>query len=152
MVYESFERKIHFPRYWHFVQGIQLSPVNSPDKDQCRRALIFSLICALNKTLDDLSTGFHVWKANPSAKLSLIAISVDFLTYEDEVRFTGELPIFAPSPLNEFTGTRHISMWPPVHMSGVTQTTLVLFGSCPKLTSGSGSINPMIAVKYKLWK
>ena len=67
-------------------------------------------------TLEDLSMGFHVWKANPSAKHSLIAISVDFLTYGDEVRFTGELPIFAASPLNEFIGTPHISRWQPVHM------------------------------------
>ena len=41
-------------------------------------------------TLEDLSMGFHVWKANPSAKHSLIAISIDFLTYGDEVRFTGK--------------------------------------------------------------
>ena len=35
----------HFPRYWPFVRGIHLSPVNSPNKDQWRGALIFSLIC-----------------------------------------------------------------------------------------------------------
>ena len=34
----------HFPRYWPFVRGIQLSPVNSPHKGQWRRALMFSLI------------------------------------------------------------------------------------------------------------
>ena len=37
---------IHFPRYRPFVWGIHWSPVNSPHKGQCRRALIFSLICA----------------------------------------------------------------------------------------------------------
>ena len=36
----------HFPRYWHFVLGINRSPVNSPQKGQWRGALIFSLICA----------------------------------------------------------------------------------------------------------
>ena len=36
----------HFPRYWPFVQGSHRSPVNSPQKDQWRGALMFSLICA----------------------------------------------------------------------------------------------------------
>ena len=36
----------HFPRYWTFVRGIHRWPVNSPNKGQWRRALIFSLICA----------------------------------------------------------------------------------------------------------
>ena len=34
-----------FPRYWPFVRGIYLSPVNSPHKGQWRGALMFSLIC-----------------------------------------------------------------------------------------------------------
>ena len=37
----------HFPRYWPFVRGTHRSPVNSPHKGQWRRALMFSLICAL---------------------------------------------------------------------------------------------------------
>ena len=36
----------HFPRYWPFVRGIHLSPVNSPHKGQWRGALMFTLICA----------------------------------------------------------------------------------------------------------
>ena len=36
----------HFPCYWPFVWGIQRLLVNSPDKGQWRRALMFSLICA----------------------------------------------------------------------------------------------------------
>ena len=36
----------HFPRYWPFVRGIHLSPVNSPQKGQWRGALMPSLICA----------------------------------------------------------------------------------------------------------
>ena len=39
----------HFLRYLLFVRVIHRSPVNSPHKGQYRRALIFSLICALNK-------------------------------------------------------------------------------------------------------
>ena len=36
----------HFSRYWHFMQVIHRSPVNSPHKGQSRGALMFSLICA----------------------------------------------------------------------------------------------------------
>ena len=36
----------HFPRYWPYVRGIHRWPVNSPHKDQWRRTLMFSLICA----------------------------------------------------------------------------------------------------------
>ena len=37
----------HFLRYWPFVRGIHRywSPVNSLHKGQCRRALMFSMIC-----------------------------------------------------------------------------------------------------------
>ena len=38
-------------RYWPFVRGIHRSPMNSPLKGQWRGALMFSLICALNKRL-----------------------------------------------------------------------------------------------------
>ena len=38
-----------FPRYWPFVRGIPRSPVNSPHKDQWRRALMLSLICSWRK-------------------------------------------------------------------------------------------------------
>ena len=41
----------HFPRYWHFTRGILRSPVKSPHKGQWRGALMFSLICPLNKRL-----------------------------------------------------------------------------------------------------
>ena len=36
----------HFPRYLPFVRGIHWSPVDSPNKGQCRGALMFSLIWA----------------------------------------------------------------------------------------------------------
>ena len=38
-----------FRAYWPFVRGIHRSPTNSPHKGQRRGALMFSLICALNK-------------------------------------------------------------------------------------------------------
>ena len=58
---------IHFPRYWPFVRGIHRSPVNSPHKGQWRRALKFSLICALNKRLSKQSWGW--WFETPSHSL-----------------------------------------------------------------------------------
>ena len=48
----------HFPRYWPFVRGIHRSPVNSLHKGQWRGALMFSLICALNKRLSKQSWGW----------------------------------------------------------------------------------------------
>ena len=36
----------HLPRHWPFVRGNHRSPVNSPHKDQWRRALMFPLIFA----------------------------------------------------------------------------------------------------------
>ena len=36
----------HFPCYWPFVKGIHRWPVDSPNKDQVRGALMLSLICA----------------------------------------------------------------------------------------------------------
>ena len=41
----------HFPRYWPVVRRIHRSPLNSPHKAHWRRALMFSLICALNNRL-----------------------------------------------------------------------------------------------------
>ena len=45
----------HFPRYWPFVWGIRRSSVKCPHKCQRRGALMFSLICALNKRLSKQS-------------------------------------------------------------------------------------------------
>ena len=36
----------HFPCHWPSVRGTHRSPVNSPDKGQWHRALMFSFICA----------------------------------------------------------------------------------------------------------
>ena len=56
-----------FPRYWPFVWGIHLSPVNSPYKGQWRGALMFSVICALNKRLSKQLWGW--WFETPSRPL-----------------------------------------------------------------------------------
>ena len=48
----------HFPLYWPFVWGIHRSPVISHHKGQWRGALMFSLICALNKQLSEHSWGW----------------------------------------------------------------------------------------------
>ena len=45
----------HIPRYWPFVWIIHRSPMNSQHKDQWRGALMFSLICPLNKWLSKQS-------------------------------------------------------------------------------------------------
>ena len=48
----------HFPRYWPFVRGIHQSPVNSPHKCKCRRALMISLICAkINSWVNNQDAG-----------------------------------------------------------------------------------------------
>ena len=57
----------HFPRYWPLVRGIHRWPVNSPHKGQWRRALMFSLICALNKRLSKQSWGW--WVGTPTRSL-----------------------------------------------------------------------------------
>ena len=44
--HDGFIKWKHFPRYWPFVRGIHLWPVNSPRKGQWRGDLVFSLICA----------------------------------------------------------------------------------------------------------
>ena len=57
----------HFLRYWPFVRGIHKSPVNSLHKGQWRGALMFSLICALNKRLSKQEWGW--WFEMPSRSL-----------------------------------------------------------------------------------
>ena len=57
-IHDDFIKWKHFPRYWPFVRGIYRSPVNSPPKGQWRIALVFSLICSLNKRLSKQSWGW----------------------------------------------------------------------------------------------
>ena len=54
----------HFPRYWPFVRGIHRSPVNSPEKGQWHRALMFFFYVRLNKWLSKQSLGW--WFETPS--------------------------------------------------------------------------------------
>ena len=73
--YDTFDTKTHddvikckhFPRYWPFVWKIHRSPVNSLHKYNWRRALMFSLICALNKRLSKQSWDW--WFETPSCPL-----------------------------------------------------------------------------------
>ena len=60
------ERK-YFPRHWPFMRGIHRSPVNCPRKAQWRGALIFSLICSLNKRLSKQRWGW--WLETPLRSL-----------------------------------------------------------------------------------
>ena len=59
----------HFPRYWPFVWGIHRSPVNFPHKGQWGGALMFSLICALDKRLSKQSR--DLWFETPLRPLWL---------------------------------------------------------------------------------
>ena len=56
----------HFLRYWPFVRGIHLSPVNSPHKGQWRGALMFSLSCVwINGWVNNHQAGdFRRYRAN----------------------------------------------------------------------------------------
>ena len=48
----------HFPCYWHFVQGIHQSLVNSPHKGQWHWDFMFSLICAwVNSRVNNREAG-----------------------------------------------------------------------------------------------
>ena len=57
-----------FPRYWPFVWGIHRSPVNSLQKGQWRRALLFPLIYAWindlinNREVGDLTSSGSLWR------------------------------------------------------------------------------------------
>ena len=67
LLYDDVIKWKHFPIYWPFVRGIRRSPVNSPHKDQWCGALMFSLICALNKRLSKQSWGW--WFETPLRSL-----------------------------------------------------------------------------------
>ena len=54
----------HFPRYWPIVRGIHRSPASPPHKGQWCGALMFPLICALNKRSSKQSRSW--WFEMPS--------------------------------------------------------------------------------------
>ena len=68
----------HFPRHLPFARGIHRSPVNSPQKDQWRGALMFSLTCdwtnswANSGDADDLRR----YRANYEVIVMYIQISI----------------------------------------------------------------------------
>ena len=99
--YELRESTVHgdvikwkqFPRYWPFVWGIHWSPAKSPHKGQWRGALMFSLICALNKRLSKQSRGW--WFETPSRSLwrhcNALSITIMFGTWKDKSRGTSPM-------------------------------------------------------------
>ena len=69
----------HFPRYWPFVRGIQRPPVNCPHEDQWRGALMFSLICVLDKRLSRYWWGW--WFETPSRSVWRLGNALSPLIY-----------------------------------------------------------------------
>ena len=63
-LHDDFVKWRHFPRYWSFVRGLHLLPVNSPHKDQWRGDLMIS---CLNKRLSKQSWSW--WFKTPSLSL-----------------------------------------------------------------------------------
>ena len=57
----------HFPRYWPFVRGIHRQSANAPHKGQWRGALMFYLICDVNKRSRKQPWGW--WFQTPSCSL-----------------------------------------------------------------------------------
>ena len=53
--YVIWNLKANLPHHWHFVRGINWTPVNSPHKGQWCRALRFSLISTWKKRLSKQS-------------------------------------------------------------------------------------------------
>ena len=63
-------KRKHIPHFWPFVQGIHWSPVNSPQKGQWRRALMFFFHLRLSKHFRKQSWGW--WFEMPSRSLSYL--------------------------------------------------------------------------------
>ena len=102
-----------FLRYWPFVCGFHWSPVNSPHKGQWCRALLFSLICALNKQLSKQSWSW--WFEMPSHSLwrkrilwySLAWCNASHLTNGSTV-FIWKLYCYWPKDLHQHNATLDI--------------------------------------------
>ena len=81
----------HFPRYWPFLQGIHLPSVNSLHRGQWRGALMFSLICALNKRLSKQSLGW--WFETQSAHFAVIVMENWSISNNNESQQAGMMYI-----------------------------------------------------------
>ena len=64
-IHDSVIKRKHFARYWPSVQGIHLSPVNSPHKGQWRGALMF-LWYAPEYTVEQTIVRLVIWDATAS--------------------------------------------------------------------------------------
>ena len=73
----------HFPRYWSFVSGIHLSPVDSPHKGQWRRPLMFSLICPwTNGWANTRETG-DLRRHRPHYNVTVMILTVWYKVYRN---------------------------------------------------------------------
>ena len=95
----------HFPRYWPFVLGIHRSPVNSPHKGQWRGAVMFSLICALNKRLSKQSWGWWF----ETASQSLLRHCNDYRSACLSKGLKNEIRISLPRDFKEEMKKRHLT-------------------------------------------
>ena len=73
-----------------FVRGIHRSPVNSPHKGQWRRALMFSVNCALNKWLSEQPWGW--WFETPSRSLWRYC-NVHMFMHRSRMNVTPQFPL-----------------------------------------------------------
>ena len=64
----------HFPRYWPLVRVIHRWPGNSPHKGQWRGALMFSLVCAWKKTIEETIVRLVIWDAIAHIMTSLFGV------------------------------------------------------------------------------
>ena len=71
----------HFPHYWPFVRGIHQWPMNSPDKGQWQRALMFSLICVwTNRWVNSRDAG-DFRRHRPHYDVTVMRLLADVDTY-----------------------------------------------------------------------
>ena len=82
-----------FPRYWFFVRGIHLLPLNSPSKGQWRGALMFSMICAwINGWVNNHQAGDLRRHRAHYDVISTITHSVSTITPKDIGEYTRRIP------------------------------------------------------------
>ena len=101
----------HFSPYWPFVRGIHRLAVISPRQGQWRRALVLSLICALNKRLSKQSLGW--WFETPTCSLRRHCNDIDKVCshwrrlLSSAVRWYREIPLRSGQKPWQFPWWRH---------------------------------------------